>query len=104
MSLTKITLTTGKTITIRNMLIADYRNAAVAAGKMGGTDQLSLTMNMGIELAKILIVDVDGRKLSSLEKENLDSLFTINEFVAVNKLVSSFLEEAGTVSTEIVPN
>ena len=76
----KVTLSTGKVVLLREMKISDTEIAAQAVASRSNGDQNLLQILMQKELVKNLIVAVDDKKLSGSEKEDMDSLFSIAEY------------------------
>jgi hypothetical protein len=76
----KFTLSSGKSILIREPKIKDTRLCAQIAGKGTSDNQALLVVRMQEELLKILLVKVDDTEVSAIQKENLDDLFTVKEY------------------------
>lgn len=101
----KFTLSTGKTICIREPQIGDTEHAMKIAGKEAGPEnQGLLSMLFQKEMAKILLVQVDDANLSLAQKQDLKSLFTFKEWSQVQKAVQMIIgEDQGNLETpEIV--
>lgn len=82
-ALYQFTLSSKKVIKLREPKIGHSRTAAQVAGKKAGDNNAYLQMLIQEEIAKLLIVEVDGKILSAIEKENLDNLFSIKEYSQV---------------------
>jgi hypothetical protein len=77
--LQKVTLFSGKTVTLREIKVRHQEQAAMlAAPKSNGNNQI-LTMIMQKELLKLLIVAVDDQPVKSIQLEDMDSLFSFKE-------------------------
>lgn len=101
----KFTLPSKKTIVLREPKIADTRTATAVAGPKAKDNQALLGVLMQEELVKALIVKVNDKELSALEKESLDSLFTVKEYSSVLQcvgMISGDDEESGKPQMEIV--
>ena len=87
----KFTLPTKKTILLREPRIKDNRIAAKAVGLDANGNQMLSQVLVQEEMVKLLLLEVDGKKVTLNQKEDLDSLFTAVEFgfvvQAVNKIV-----------------
>lgn len=90
----KVTLSSGKVVYLRDMKIEDQELAAIAAGQKAPSDnQLAMAVIMQKELLKILLVQVDSKKLSGAEKEDLNALFSYQDYREASSIVSKI---AGT--------
>jgi hypothetical protein len=83
----KITLSTGKVVLLREMKIKYQEQATMLAAKKAGDSELSASAAMQSELLKILLVQVDGRVPSVVERENLDNLFTYPEYLQISRAI-----------------
>lgn len=102
----KATLSSGKIVYLRDMKIEDQELAATAAGsRVQGDNQIATALVMGKELLKILLVQVNDKKLSGSEKEDLNSLFTYREYQEVSSVVGEIAgggESVGKPQIEMV--
>ena len=98
----KVTLPTKKTIILREPKISDTRVASQVAGKKAKDNQAYLGVCMQEELVKLLLVEVDGKVLSAVEKEQIDSIFSLKEYGWVLKAVQQITgdEEEGELQME----
>lgn len=79
-ALYKFTLTTNKTVHLREPRISHTRLAAQVAGKKAGDNQAYLNVILQEEIAKQLIVKIDDVEVMKSKIENLDSLFSVKEY------------------------
>lgn len=83
----KVVLSSGKTVLFRKMKIADHENAAEAAGvrcSTAGGQQAAMVK----ELVKQLLYSVDDKELGGKEKEDLDGLFEMTEYMELLEVVA----------------
>lgn len=81
MNVYKFTLFSNKVILLREPLIDDTEKAAQVAGKKAGSEnQALLSVLVQKEMLKLLLVEVDGKKLSLTEKEQLQKYLNFKEF------------------------
>jgi hypothetical protein len=83
----KITLSTGKTVLIRRMEISDYEMACEGAG-MRYTTELGQKAAVGKELLKALLVKVNDQPVSALQREALNDVFEVKEFMELMEVVN----------------
>jgi hypothetical protein len=102
----KVVLSSGKEVLLRDMKIKDQELAAQAAGQRAGENQMAMAMGMQQELIKLLLVQVDGKDIPAPERENLDSLFSYQEYQQVSQVLSKLMgtEDVGKFQMELVPS
>lgn len=83
----KVTLSTKKVVLVRKMEISDYEQACEAAG-MKYNSEFGQKAGISKELLKNLLVDIDGKKVSALQKEKLDDLLEIQEYMELMEVVN----------------
>lgn len=94
MNVTKYTLSSGKEIYFREPKIIDTEEAAKSAGKLAGNDnQAHLMILIQKEMIKRLLVQVDDKRLTALDRNNLDSLFTFKEYNQVSTAIQHLIED-----------
>lgn len=91
--LIKLTLESGKTVTVRQKKIKDELNLVKELGK-NGESGAAFSMTLAIELIKLLIQKIDGKPVNRAQLEDLDSVFTEREF---KQLVMHYQQEGGEV-------
>lgn len=84
-------LDTGKVFRFRTPEIADYEMAMMAAGRTGGDNAMLMSFNMQKELLKQLLVSIDGRALTSIDREKLQTLVTTEEYLGLVEVMQQFL-------------
>jgi hypothetical protein len=89
----KITLPTGKVVLLKDIEMRDEEFAARAAAKKSGDSAMGMGYAMHNELLKVLIVEVDGKKLSASDKEQLGKFLSYKEFVMVRKVLEKLMGE-----------
>jgi hypothetical protein len=99
---TKITLSTGKVVQLREMKIKYQNLASKAVGTMAGDNNMLLASMMQQELLKILLVDINGQRPDPKSLEDLDGLFTFAEYSQIGKVVNQLMGgDMGECQTEI---
>lgn len=100
----KVTLSSGKTVHLREMKIK-YQNLALqACGAKAKDNQALLGSLMQEELLKLLLVDIDGKKLTPIELEKLDDVFSYQEYLQLGQVMGQLLggsASAGEFQIEI---
>lgn len=99
-----VTLSTGKKVIMREMTIKIQNLAAKAVGKAADDNKLLAASLMAQEMVKQLIISIDGKTLTGLEKEKLDEVLNYKEFQQVLKVVEKISDgdAEGEPSMEIV--
>lgn len=100
----KVTLNTKKIVLLRDPKIKDQELAGQLSG--ANTDNvLSTSMLFQKEMIKILLLEVDGKKLSAIQKEDLDALFTLREYAELTFVIKQLMGDsaAGKPLMELVP-
>lgn len=100
----RVTLQTGKVVLLREMQMKYEDLAMRAVGDRAGKNEMLMGKMMQDELMKILIVDVDGKKLTQQELEKLDSVFKYPEIISLRKVMSKLMgvEETNDPKFELV--
>lgn len=100
MQVVKVTLSTKRVVLLRELKISDTESAAqeVAGRSNGDANLLSLLMQKA--LVKNLLVQVDGKAVSAVEREDLDSLFKLGEY---NQLMQAIKMMTGGDESEKKP-
>ena len=83
----KITLTGGKQVLLRKMLIKHQEQAALSVGDRSKDNMIVFSMLMSKELLKLLIHSIDGKELKDSEKQVLDDLFDMGEYSQIMGVV-----------------
>lgn len=101
---TKVTLSTGKVIYLREPTVDDMEKAGQIAGKVAGSNEAQLGMSLHKELLKRVLVQVGEKKLSLSEKEGINTMFSLREYGQCLKVLKdlSGLDDEGNLQTEIV--
>lgn len=102
---TKVVLTGGKTVLLRELKMKHQNLALQAVGAKGKDNQMLTGSLMIQELIKILIVQIDGKTPKASELENLDEIFSYKQIQqlmgAVGKLMGGD-DDLGELTTEFV--
>ena len=101
----KVTLSTGKVVLLRELKIKHQELAVQAAAPRAGENNVLLNLYTQKELLKILIAQVDGQVVKPSEIEDLDSMFTMAEYgqlVRVMKELMGSDAEMGKFQHELV--
>lgn len=77
---TKVTLSTGKIVLLRELKISHSEEAAqlVSARSNGDINVLGIMMQKA--MLQLLLFQIDGKTLTANQIEDLDSIFTIGEY------------------------
>lgn len=101
----KVVLGTKKVVLLRNPLIRD-QEASMQIASARAKDNITLTLMLAQkELLKLLLLEVDGAKLSKAEIEQLDKYFTLGEYNQLLQVVAQLSgggANQGEFQTEIV--
>jgi len=81
MDVYKVVLSSKKEIVLRQIKIKDQELAAKACGRHGDDNKIAMAIAMQKELLKILLVEVDGKTIKAVEKEDLDAILTYQEYM-----------------------
>lgn len=105
----KFTLTTGKTLVLREPEIADLEFSAQVTGTKAKDNQLHAQVLIQKELFRLLLVEVDGKKLSAIEKERLfsrgDKTFSLVEYsqgLKAVQMITGTDAEVGNPTVEVM--
>ncbi len=71
----KCTLDSGKIVVLRDVKISDKNMAAQAAAVRAGGDGTMLEAFLQDEILKLIILEIDGKKVKQSALEDLDSVF-----------------------------
>ena len=100
----KFTLSSKKVIFLREPKMRDSEDAIKVAGMKAGENNVAY---MGLltqkELFKKLLVQVDGKKLSATEKENLNDMFTYKEWNQCMKALQKVTAEEDAEGNDLAP-
>lgn len=99
MDVYKVALSSGKVVLLRQIKIKDQEMAAKAIGRIGDDNKIAMAVAMQKELLKLLLVDVDGKQLKAVEKEDLDSLFTYAEYMQLMNVMGK-ITDTGDLGNE----
>lgn len=80
-------LKTGKTVGLRARRINDSLEAAQSLGEGASQHPITYSLQVGMEMARRLIVEVDGKKIEPKQLLDLDALFTSDEYSEVIGIV-----------------
>jgi hypothetical protein len=83
----KVVLGSGKEVVLRDMQMKYEDMAIRAVGNRAGKSQELFQKLFGDELLKILIIEIDGKKLSGTDVEKLGDLLNYRELNQVRKVV-----------------
>lgn len=83
----KVTLSTKKVVLLRRMEVSDYEVACEGAG-MKFNSEFGQKAAVGKELVKALLVKIDDKPVTALQRENLNDLFSVPEFMELMEVVN----------------
>lgn len=89
MQVVKVTLSTKKVVLLRDLKISDTEVAAQEVASRANGDANLLQLLMQKALVKNLLVQVDGRSIGAVEREDLDSLFKLGEYNQVMQAIKT---------------
>lgn len=97
MNVTKVTLSTGKTVYLRELKIKHTEMAAQEAAPRSNGDSNVLSLLMQKILVRMLIAKIGDNAPTAAELEDMDSLFSISEYSQLLKVVAKLSggDEAG---------
>ncbi len=87
MSVAKVTLSTKKIVFLREMKISDTEQAAQMVASKSNNNPHVLQLLMQKALLQIVLVQIEDKRLSAIEKEDIDSLFTMAEYAQLLKVI-----------------
>ena len=83
----KVTLSSGKVVILKELKISHTELAAQAAAPRSGDNTQVLQLMMQKELVKILLLKIDEHEPTPNEKEDMDNLFTFQEYGQVASVI-----------------
>lgn len=83
----KVVLSSGKIVLLRKMKLSDHENAAESAGMKFSTEA-GQRASMAKELLKSLLVKVNDKAITGLQREALDDMFEIDEYLELIEVVN----------------
>lgn len=87
----KVTLSTGKTVLIREPKIKHRELAAQAVGARANGDQFVFVMLMSQELIRQLIAAVNDKPVSAKDLMVIDDVFSMKEYAQIEKVVKTIM-------------
>lgn len=96
----KVNLSSGKVIVLQEMQIAFEDLALRAVGDRAGKNDLLAGKMMQDELIKILIIEIDGKKLTGTERESVLKSLSYGDILQIRKVVQKLMGTEG----EALPN
>jgi hypothetical protein len=83
----KVTLSSGKIVLLRELRITDTEVAAqkVASRSQGDGNVLQVLMQKA--LLQLVLVQIDGKPVSETDKEDMNSLFNLQEYTQLLKVL-----------------
>jgi hypothetical protein len=99
----KITVSTGKIITLKDLTIDDQREAAKDAGMISDSkNEASLGVELQYALLKRLIVKINGNVLSGQQKEILKDHLTFAEYSEIMIFVQELMGKVQAPKVEFI--
>lgn len=98
----KVTLDSGKVVLLRNLEIRHYRQAAEAAAHRANNNNLIFNLYVQDEILKLLMISIDGKSLTDLEKESFDKLFTAKDYNQLMLIIAEIIGKANRPKVELV--
>ena len=97
----KAVLSTGKVVLLRNFRIKHLELALKAVGNRAGKNEALHGMLASSELVKLLVVNIDGKDVNPREMEDLDSVFTMEEYGQIQSVVQQLRGGGGGEEQEV---
>jgi len=91
-----------KVVVLRDMVVGDQETAAELANVNEKSSPIVAVMKTQNELVKLLLEEVDGKKLTGAAKENLKELFSVQEMNHLVKFVAQLSSTEGEPSVEVI--
>lgn len=101
-SVHRVTLSTKKEVLLKEMKIKFQNLALRAVGDKAGENKALLGSMVQQELLKIMLVQIDGKPVDKKQLENLDELFSYQEFNQLIRAIDELGGGVGEFQTEIV--
>lgn len=98
----ELKLTNGKKVIVREPSIKDQDLAAELVSSRAGDNAMAFAMMLQTEIMKMLIVSVNGKTLSGVEKDQLDKVFDYAEYSEVQMGVKEILGEVKKPQISII--
>jgi hypothetical protein len=100
----KASLSSGKEVDVKHLEMKHYRQASqVAAAKIGKKgNEYSMSLALQDELMKILVVAIDGQRLSAIDRERLDTLLTTDDYRQVVQVIELMIGDVEAPKVEQV--
>lgn len=95
----KVTLSTGRVVILKELEMRDDENATLLAAKKAGDSPLAFSIFMLTELTKILVLEIDGKKLTAQDKLQIDKTLSRQEFQEVRQVVGKLMGDPSTLPT-----
>jgi hypothetical protein len=83
----KVTLSSGKVVILKKMLIKHQEQAALLVGDRANDNGVVFSMLMQKELLKLLLHSVNGVELKDADKQVLDDHFDIEEYYQISGVI-----------------
>jgi len=98
----KVTLDSGKVVFLRPLQVRHYKLAAEAGAHKAEGNQTVAAMYIQDELLKLLLVQIDDKKLDPIQKEKFEDLFEPPEYRQVNMVIEEMVGKVKKPKVEIV--
>ena len=95
-------LSSGKKVVVREPAIRDQDLAAEIVSSRAGDNAMAFAMLLQSEIMKMLIVSVNGKVLSGIEKDQLDKSFEYAEYTELQMGIKEILGEVKKPQISIV--
>ncbi len=87
MKVAKVTLSTGKVVYLRDIEISDTEKAAEMVAQRAGDNQNLLQLFMQKALVQILLVKIDTKMVTGIDREEINKHFTMAEYTQLLKVI-----------------
>jgi hypothetical protein len=84
----RATLSTGKIVLLKELKISHTETAAQEVAPRANGDANLLQLLMQKAMLKNLLISVDGKELSAVEREDMDTLFSVLEYAELLHVVA----------------
>lgn len=99
----KITLQSGKVVTLKELTIDEQRAAAQEVGsRVDSKNEFAAGVEMQYSIAKLLIVSIDGKILSGKDKELLKDHLNFAEYNGVMQVIQEMMGKQEAPKVEFI--
>lgn len=94
-------LSTGKMVTMKFPRIKHFNTANDVAIHKSPAGKSPSGFAVQMELVKLLVMEVNGKAVSSVERENLDDIFDLGEYTEISEELGTMLGKSGKAKVTV---